>query len=420
MEQLEKENQALRAQLEEARGALTAAHIQSSITSLQSPSRSAAIITLDIASNPVDDSLNAIDGCQLGLDEEDLRCLEPGSPLTDKVINAVLRLLGSLAPLTIITVDSSAHEITLSDWLQPVDQYNKQTILVPIHILPSGHWLLAVRDSNGARLLDSLPIDDHKQSAEERINTMFCRQPTCWPSSETMEEIKYTNQETDSVDSGVAVLVKAIYIVAAALGNEQPLPQTLDAELWRQALLMLLKVAMGQTYDLGWADGLEGNNVLLEQGAPNEMQMLWYPGPGPIDHQVATQSIESQLQFLMQQRQRVQEAIDQKMEMKAAASRIYSILSSLLQSATLQKEQVQMLTTEKMNYIKSLNLFAELEELSRASSFRKVPAMDTRPQDLEKRLGEVTTCLAYRERMVATLNEVHRAWSEDLNSMSDS
>lgn len=250
MEQLKKENKALRAQLEQARGALTAANIQSSNTSLQSPSQSAVITTLDVASNSVDDSPNAVDGCQLSLDEEDLRCLEPGSPLTDKVINAVLRLLGSLAPLTIITIDSSADETTLPDWLQPVDQYNKQTILVPIHVLSSGHWLLAVRDSNGARLLDSLPTVDHKQSAEERINTLFCREPTCWPSSETME-IKYTNQETDSVDSGVAVLVNAIYIVAAAFGSEQPLPQTLDAELWRQVLLILLKVAMGQTYHLG-------------------------------------------------------------------------------------------------------------------------------------------------------------------------
>lgn len=67
-----------------------------------------------------------------------------------------------------------------------------------------------------------------------------------------------------------------------------------------------------------------------------------------------------------------------------------------------------MLTTEKMNCIKSLNLFTKLEELSRASLFRKVPTIDTRPQDLEKRLKEVIIYLIYKERIVATLIKVHK------------
>lgn len=142
------------------------------------------ITALDFTVSPTDDSPNAVNGYQLGLDEEDLRCLETGSPLTDKVVNAVLRLLGSLAPFNIVTVDSSAHKIMLPGWLQPKDQSTRYTILVPIHILPSGHWLLAVRDSSGTWLLDSLPTDHHRKFAEERIQLFFRSQPTCWPSSE--------------------------------------------------------------------------------------------------------------------------------------------------------------------------------------------------------------------------------------------
>lgn len=161
-----------------------------------------------------------------------------------------------------------------------------------------------------------------------------------------------------------------------------------DIVLGRQALLLLLKVAMVQSYNLCWADELVGNTVLLEKDAPNEMQTLWYPGPSSIDYDVPIQQIESQFQFLVQQRQRLQNAMEQKKEMKTAASGIHGILSSLLQSATLQEEQVKTLTMERMNCMKGFNLLAGLDELSRISSFREAQTTDTKRQDLEIRLRE--------------------------------
>lgn len=119
--------------------ARTQVGIASNPTFLRDRAQSAVITALDFTISPTDNSPNAVNGYQLGLDEEDLRYLEPGSPLTDKVVNAVLRLLGSLAPFDIVTINSSAHKIILPGWLQPKDQSTRYTILVPIHILLSGH-----------------------------------------------------------------------------------------------------------------------------------------------------------------------------------------------------------------------------------------------------------------------------------------
>lgn len=86
--------------------------------------------------------------------------------------------------------------------------------------------------------------------------------------------------------------------------------------------------------------------------------------------------------------------MDQKIETKAAAARVYNILSSLLRKATLQEEQVKTLTVERINYTKGLGFLAKLGEFLRVSLFRKAQTTDTKRQDLEIRLREVTVCLA--------------------------
>lgn len=333
---LQNENRVLCAQLKEAQDALAVAQVGNSNTNLRLPPYPAAITTPDIASNSVEDSLISGDGRRLGLDEEDLKCLEPGSPLTDKVINAVLRLLGSLAPLTIITIDSSADDITLSEWLQPVDKNISQTILIPIHILPSGHWLLVVRDSNGARLLDSLPTDDHKRFAKERIVVLFHTQ-SCWPDPESMEEIRYP-QEIDSVDSGVAILYNAIYTVAISLGGVQELPQFFDATIWREALMLLLRAAMGQTYHLSWAEALGGDAVSLSAPHTSDEapQLLWSPSVSPISYQDAIRTIEYQQHILSHQRERLEAAVVEKNEKITAAARQGRYIRGILEGLSIQ------------------------------------------------------------------------------------
>lgn len=119
--------------------------------------------------------------------------------------------------------------------------------------------------------------------------------------------------------------------------------------------MLLLRVAMGQTYNLRWAEALGGDTVLLP--APHTSaegsQLLWGPSVNPINYQDAVRIIEFQQHILSHQRERLDAAIAEKNEKKTTAARqgryIRGILDNLFQLATLQVKQVEALDIEWKN-----------------------------------------------------------------------
>lgn len=370
-------------------------------------------------------SSSAGDDCQLSLEEDDLKCLEPGSELSHKIINAVLCLLSALHPFTVKVIDSlSQVPIPSDDWLQAVDEASSRPIiLIPIYFPPSdpsiGHWLLAVLDSGGARLLDSLPGDAHTQFAKERMEMLFREQPMLWPDWGSINETECARQETGSIECGVAVLVNAIYFVAASLGSGIELPKTLDAALWRDALALLLKTTMGQTSYLHWAN--EFDNMVRLEGRQaegnNEWMHLYSSDPVFVDYKAARNE-------LIQQLERLDAAAAKERAKKVTMARqgayIHVVLDSLSKSATLQEKQVESLQTERERCEKGLGKLLDLEELLEGSLFTmRMDQTDTLRNHLRSGLQNVNICLARRERMVIALSEGVKAVGQAVKMLED-
>ncbi|KAH9907247.1 hypothetical protein F4778DRAFT_528909 [Xylariomycetidae sp. FL2044] len=174
---------------------------------------------------------------------DDLKCLKPGIPLNNRVINAVLSLLEALGPFTVTTATSFLNDTSTAlmyDQALGAPPCNPST-LVPIHISPS---------------------DAHEKFVQKRI-TSFDQQ-SLRPTYLFVEQSEYPYQDKDSMDSGVAMLRSAIYTVAASLGSKVVIPERWDAVRWRDILALLLETSMGQARSLSWATQFSSDTALLE------------------------------------------------------------------------------------------------------------------------------------------------------------
>jgi hypothetical protein len=120
---------------------------------------------------------------QLDLSDEDLKCLQAGFPLNEKVVNAVLHILVTLAPSIVTAVESFADiapDTTRRRLQAPNASGPRKFILIPIHNPTSGsskgRWVLAVISFGVLRILDSSPTRGDTEFADEKIKTLF---PSC-------------------------------------------------------------------------------------------------------------------------------------------------------------------------------------------------------------------------------------------------
>ncbi|KAH8742697.1 hypothetical protein F5883DRAFT_651289 [Diaporthe sp. PMI_573] len=287
-----------------------------------------------------------IKGFQLDLSDEDLRCLQASLPLNDKVVNAVLHILVTLAPISFTAVDSLANIAPNSTrrYLQAPNVLGPGTvILVPIHTPPSAssksRWVLATISSGVLRILDFSPAHGDTKFAEEKIKTLF---PGCELGRDDNEK-EHAYQSSSDIDSGVDMLAKAFYTITGFHGTA--------ITIWRDILFLLLRTAMGQTCDIPWAKELDANALAIDDGQVDglSMRQLWCPGPdGIVQYDAACREIDAQERYLAKQREGLGIVRLKKIEKRAGVAeqgrRVYDVLRSL---SEVSLQQAQTLAAEK-------------------------------------------------------------------------
>jgi hypothetical protein len=296
---------------------------------------------------------------QLDLSDKDLRCLQPGVPLDDKVVNTVLLILVTLAPSTVTAINSLA-DIAPDSTKRCLQALNVSdhgpVILVPVYIPPSGsalgHWLLAVIISSGVRILDASPSHIHTEFATKKIKALFPEQSHDWKVIQEGHDEVSADQSTSDIDGGVAMLVNAIYIITESLGSE------IQSD-WREVLLLLLKAALGQTCDIPWVKDLDENRLAIDSGQveAESMKHLWSPGSnGTVEYDVACNTITAQERYLSEQRGRLERARRKKIEERARVAgqvrHVYNVLQSLSEASL---QQAKKLEVEKSCYEETLS-----------------------------------------------------------------
>jgi hypothetical protein len=300
----------------------------------------------------------------LDLSDKDLRCVQPGEPLDDKVVNTVLHILVALAPCTVTAVNSLADIASDStkrcfQALNVLD--HGPVILVPIYIPPSGsaigHWLLAVISSSACvRILDASPSHIHTEFAREKIKALFPEQSHDWKVIQEGHHEVSADQSTSDIDGGVAMLVNAIYIITESLGSEKQ-------SVWREVLSLLLKAALGQTLgqtcDIPWAKDIDENTLVIDNGQveAESMKQLWSSGPsGIVKYDVACSAITAQERYLSEQRICLESARRKKIEKRARIAgqvrHVYNVLQSLSEASL---QQAKRLEVDKSCYEETLS-----------------------------------------------------------------
>ncbi|KAH8755395.1 hypothetical protein F5883DRAFT_571284, partial [Diaporthe sp. PMI_573] len=174
--------------------------------------------------------------------------------------------LADMVPCTVRVIDSLGKAVPDSDytWHQCANskRATKPITLVPVPIRPSdsslGHWVLAVLDSNGVRLLDSLPAVEHKRAATEKIGTLFRGRSTL-----TGPITEVPVPRASSANSGIAIFWSAVYVIGLSYGVKIHLPETFDPAPWRIAMASFLRATAGQSYNIPRAHDTESLTVTL-------------------------------------------------------------------------------------------------------------------------------------------------------------
>ncbi|KAF4464317.1 ulp1 protease family [Fusarium albosuccineum] len=170
-----------------------------------------------------------------GSENETLARIWKSEMLNDVAICRILTRLVSLRPIKSFTVDSLAIDKPLALLFHQRLQ-KPRTLLVPLHLPKSAHWILLVLQTPGKTsiLYDSLP---HLASDElgARLNTVEhgLLAGLGW-NLEGAKRVEWPHQQ-NGVDCGVSLLVSAVYTLAGrpSPGNE------CDYTLWRKVLAAL-------------------------------------------------------------------------------------------------------------------------------------------------------------------------------------
>ncbi|KAH8745805.1 hypothetical protein F5883DRAFT_621476 [Diaporthe sp. PMI_573] len=171
-----------------------------------------------------------------------------------------------MVPCTVRVIDSRGKAVPDSDysWHQCANSKSatKPITLVPVPIKPSdsslGHWVLAVLDSNGVRLLDSLPAVEHTRAATEKIGTLFHGTSTL---TGPITEVR--GPRASSENSGIAIFWSAVYVIGLSHGFKIHLPETFDPAPWRIAMASFLRATAGQSYNIPWSHDTKSLTVTL-------------------------------------------------------------------------------------------------------------------------------------------------------------
>jgi hypothetical protein len=268
--------------------------------------------------------------------------------------------------------------VALADTLEPADLVDRALphggiFLSAIHVPNTtlGHSLLFVCDSNGPRLLGSLPSDDHRCSKKE-IQKLF--PSIAWESINTAE---CACRDTSCGDHGVVVLVNAIYTVL-----RMETPQTLAVDLWRDILTLLLKSAMGQRHNLAWANAL--SEIEIGEGMPGSL------------------SLNAARDWIKRLETAVEKTRAERTARIQQGHRVCEVLNGL-SGLTSTKERKE-LEKEKARLDKYLNDTAYTTEWT-GSLFTDKESLEHTRRVCTKGLQKATTCLAHGARMAKALSE---------------
>lgn len=290
-------------------------------------------------------------GIITNLSEADFDSLKPGLPLNNKIVETFLCLLA--APCLTVQILCSASQNNTTG-------HEPSTTLIPIHIpFPDSamsHWLMAVIDSSGARLFDSMPSEEHTDVAKQKIKELYPGQPNVW---ECRPQTEHADSGNGSVDSGVYILVHAIYLVTTSLGSVMQLPDSLDFSLWRDVVTALLRASHGLSYNLSWAARLD---TIVLQGRPspgNECACLHCHGPITIKYKDAFDVLTRQLRYIEAARK---DAEERKATVAKKAQFMRDILD-LLSEAVSSPENESYLQEENQRRHEIYNLLIKVQEV---------------------------------------------------------
>ncbi|KAF7556775.1 hypothetical protein G7046_g6201 [Stylonectria norvegica] len=179
---------------------------------------------------------------------ESLHSLAPSTWLDDAAINCVLSIFVAAAePAHFHLVDPILINCLSFPPLSP-SQWTS-TLLLPLHLETSSHWVLAVirPDRNSVDFFDSLPSVTHLTQGEALVRRMMNRLlPQRLAPWRLVSRI--APRQENSHDCGLCVIVFALHIIAGC-----PLPASaIHGPLWRHILSRLLSPP--STPDMSWRD----------------------------------------------------------------------------------------------------------------------------------------------------------------------
>lgn len=109
--------------------------------------------------------------------------------------------------------------------------------------------------------MDSMPTKEHTEFAKKRIRGLY-------PEQQNVAECRSPTECADpgkrSVDSGVFVLVHALYTAAASLGGDMQLPDRLNISLCRDTLTAILEASHGLSYCLSFIAQLDTDTIAVQ------------------------------------------------------------------------------------------------------------------------------------------------------------